>query len=211
MPHVAILYKQFQKRTFNAVWAKSCLYQFNSHIQKIRDECDVLVVPPEITKRSFNIDSLRVAAREICDVIMMQCKERFSFTKHLEASSLLFVDNFPSYIKNFPKESLEEAVAAYPCLEKNALKTELDCLYGREDLIGKKDSLITILENITSNNLQSEFPNTVNLLKILITTPMTSAEAERCFSTSLAMISTENQLISNMGDFNEKVFQYIFK
>ena len=226
MLHVAILYKQFQKRTLNAVWAKSCLEQFNFHIQKIRNECDTLVVPPEITKRSFNIDTLRVAAREVCDVIMMQCRERFSFTKHLEASSLLFVDNFPAYIETFPKESLEAAVAAYPCLEKNALKTELDCLYGREDLIGKKDSLITILENLTSNNLQSEFPNTVNLLKILITTPMTSAEAERCFSTlkriktflrstmvnerltGLAMISTENELISNMGDFNEKVIQY---
>ena len=55
---------------------------------------------------------------------------------------------------------------------------------------------------------------------------MTSAEAERCFSalkriktflratmlnerlTALAMISMENELISNMEDFNEKVIQY---
>ena len=92
--------------------------------------------------------------------------------------------------------------------------------------MAKKDSLITLLEKLLDNNLQSSFPNTVNLLKILITTPMTSAEAERCFSalkriktflratmlndrlTALAMISIENELLSNMEDFNEKVIQY---
>ena len=76
------------------------------------------------------------------------------------------------------------------------------------------------------NNLQSLFPNTVKLLNILITTSTTSTEAERCFSalkriktflratmlnerlTALAMISMENELISNMEDFNEKVIQY---
>ena len=157
---------------------------------------------------------------------MLQCKERFSFTKHLQASNLLCVENFPLYNDSFPKEYLEEAVAAYPCLEKAALETELSVLYERGDLIGKKDSLITLLEKLLDNNLQSSFPNTVKLLKILITTPMTSAEAERCFSalkriktflratmlnerlTALAMISMENELISNMEDFNEKVIQY---
>jgi hypothetical protein len=33
------------------------------------------------------------------------------------------------------------------------------------------------------NNLQDTFSETVSLLKILITTPMTTAESERCFST----------------------------
>ena len=86
----------FRKK--NAVWAKSCLNKFNVAIQKIRDNCDTLMVPPEITKRNFNIDTLRVNARGICDVIMMQCRERFSFTKHLEASNLLCIDKFPLYV-----------------------------------------------------------------------------------------------------------------
>ena len=226
MPHVNILYNQFQKRTFDAVWAKKCLNSFDTQIQIIRDGCDALVVPSELMKRNFNIDTLRVAAKEVCDVIMMQCSERFSFNKHLQASNLLCVDNFPSYVKEFPKNYLEEAVAAYPSLEKDALKNELSVLYRREDLMGKKDSLITLLEILRDNNLQSSFPNTVKLLKILITTPMTSAEAERCFSTlkriktflratmlnerlsALAMISTENELISEMNDFNERVIQH---
>ena len=183
-------------------------------------------MPSELMKRSFYIDPMRVAAKEVCDVIMMQCSERFSFNKHLQASNLLFVDNFPLYVKEFPNKCLEEAVAAYPSLEKDALKNELSVLYNRRDLMGEKDSLITLLEILIDNNLQSSFPNTVKLLKILITTPMTSAEVERCFSTlkriktflratmlnerlsALAMISTENKMISEMADFNETVIHH---
>ena len=74
-----------------------------------------------------------------------------------------------------------------------------------------------------SYNLQETFSETVSLLNILITTPMTTAEAERCFSTlkiittflrnsmgqerlnALAMLSMERDLVLNMRDFNEKV------
>ena len=90
----------------------------------------------------------------------------------------------------------------------------------------KKDSLISLLGRLVENNLQSTFENTVKLLKILITTPMTSAEAERCFSalkriktfvratmmnerlSALAMISSETKMISEMNDFNERVIQH---
>ena len=74
-----------------------------------------------------------------------------------------------------------------------------------------------------SYNLQETFSETASLLNILITTPMTTAEAERCFSTlkiiktflrnsmgqerlnALAMLSMERELVLNMRDFNEKV------
>ena len=74
-----------------------------------------------------------------------------------------------------------------------------------------------------SYNLQVTFSETVSLLNILITTPMTTAEAERCFSTLkriktflrnsmgqerlnvLAMLSMERELVLNIRDFNEKV------
>ena len=74
-----------------------------------------------------------------------------------------------------------------------------------------------------SYNLQETFSETVSLLNILITTPMTTAEAERCFSTlkriktflrnsmgqerlnALAILSMERELVLNMRDFNEKV------
>ncbi len=73
------------------------------------------------------------------------------------------------------------------------------------------------------NNLEEVFLETVALLKILITTPMTTAEAERCFSTlkriktflrnsmtqerlnALAMLSMEKRLVTEITDFNQKV------
>lgn len=76
-----------------------------------------------------------------------------------------------------------------------------------------------------SNNLEEVFSETVTLLKILITTPMTTAEAERCFSTlkriktflrnsmtqdrlnALAMLSMEKRLVTEMTDFNKNVIE----
>ena len=73
------------------------------------------------------------------------------------------------------------------------------------------------------NNLQSTFSEVVKLLKILITTPMSTAEAERCFSTlkriktvlcstmtndrlsALGMITIENKVTTDTIDFNEEV------
>ena len=70
------------------------------------------------------------------------------------------------------------------------------------------------------------FQKLSSLLTILITTPMTTAEAERCFSTlkriktflrstmanerltALAMISIENLMIAEMKDFNEQVINH---
>ncbi|KAJ4947566.1 hypothetical protein JOQ06_009601 [Pogonophryne albipinna] len=75
------------------------------------------------------------------------------------------------------------------------------------------------------NNLQSTFTETVSLLRILITTPLTTAESERCFSTlkrlktflrntmsqdrlnALAMLSMEKKLIRDIPDFNKKVIE----
>ena len=100
-------------------------------------------------------------------------------------------------------------------------------LYTRADiLLSKKYSLINLLQTLIDTNLQTSFPNTVKLLKILITTPMTSSEAERCFSTlkiiktclhatmlnerlsALAIISSENKLISRMSQFNDMVIDH---
>jgi len=80
-----------------------------------------------------------------------------------------------------------------------------------------------MLHTMIENNLQSTFSEVVKLLKILITTPMSTAEAERCFSTlkriktvlcstmtndrlsALGMITIENKVTTDTIDFNEQV------
>ena len=143
----------------------------------------------------------------------------------MEASQLLAVNNFSINNKKISDDELEHAVAAYPMLEKYKLKSELAVLYSRDDFC-KSEKIIDILNIINDNNLQSTFSETFKLLNILITTPMTTAEAERCFSTlkriktflrctmhnerlnALGMLTIENIMITEIKDFNEKVINH---
>ena len=85
------------------------------------------------------------------------------------------------------------------------------------------NTALSLLKSIHENNLQEALSETVSLLQIIITTPMTSAESERNFSTlkriktftrntmgeqrlnALAMLSIESELIHGLLDFNSKV------
>ncbi|GBN15150.1 hypothetical protein AVEN_138866-1 [Araneus ventricosus] len=82
---------------------------------------------------------------------------------------------------------------------------------------------ISLLQFIIENNLQTTFSETYKLLLIIVTIPMTTAEAEKCFSTikrvktflrstmsedrlsALAMLSIEKRMINVIPKFNEKV------
>ena len=73
------------------------------------------------------------------------------------------------------------------------------------------------------NNFVSVFPESVKLLNVILTTPIVSAEAERCFSTlkrvkscscnsmggerlnALCALTIEKQFISSIVNFNKKV------
>jgi hypothetical protein len=85
---------------------------------------------------------------------------------------------------------------------------------------------LALYQVLQRNNLHETLSETVALLNILITTPMTTAEAERCFSTlkriktflrnsmgqdrlnAVAMLSMERELVRNMPDFNERVIDH---
>ena len=76
------------------------------------------------------------------------------------------------------------------------------------------DPVVVLFQLFMENNLSEVFSETVTLLKIIITTPMTTAEAERGFSTlkrvktflrntmtqerlnALAMLSMEKRLVT---------------
>ena len=109
-------------------------------------------------------------------------------------------------------------------LNKSKLKTELSLIYKTPEF---KDcsGAVALYQVLMENNLQDTFSETVTLLKILITTPMTTAESERCFSTlkriktflrntmsedrlnALAMLSMEKKLVKDITDFNHRVIE----
>ena len=108
-------------------------------------------------------------------------------------------------------------------LDAVKLKTEFCVLYSRQD---RESGLVQLLALLNSGGLSLTFYEVVKLIKILITTLISTAEAERNFSilkkiktflrstmttervSSLAIISIENEMISGVTYFNESVIDH---
>ena len=162
--------------------------------------------------------------KEACDTVISQVEERFTKSDHLIAAKLIDCTLFPKFVQSFPEAELECAIKLWPITNKAKLKTELMSLYQHSEL-SKGNTALSLLKSIHENNLQEALSETVTLLQIIITTPMTSTESERNFSTlkriktftrntmgqqrlnALAMLSIENELIHGLFDFNSKVIE----
>lgn len=163
-------------------------------------------------------------AKEICDVVASKVKDRFSYTGHLEASILVDGTNFESFSKVFPQGKLDNVCLFYPMLVREKLKSELQIVYKRNDF-REKNGAFNLKTFLIENNLSDIFSETLKLLNIIITTPMTTAESERCFSTlkriksfmrstmtndrlnALAMMSISRDIVDRIADFDERVLE----
>ena len=67
-------------------------------------------------------------------------------------------------------------------LNGSKLRMEMSLIYGKDEFKSCCDA-VDLFQLFVDNNLSEVFSDTVTLLKIIITTPMSTAEAERCFST----------------------------
>ncbi|KAJ4432778.1 hypothetical protein ANN_21417 [Periplaneta americana] len=121
------------------------------------------------------------AANEVCDFIFTQANTRFQFIDYLILSSLLCQEKFECYKSSFPGNDLNVCVKLSPMFDKDKLKTELTVLYQRQEFRNISDA-VKLLQFLLSENLQASFSEVVELLRIAITIPMTTSEAERCFS-----------------------------
>lgn len=228
MPHVDLLFGKFQTRQIDAVVAKKCLLSFETKLTEIRNSItldDVIESSSSNSKRSKLDDSAEFSreAKEVIDIIICQAKERFSFTGHLVAASLFCSEEYNQYSTCFPEQKFKETIKSYPFFIEQKLRTELSVIYDTEEF--KSISGLLVLYDFISQNteLSETFSETLKLIKILITIPMASAEAERCFSTlkriktflrntmseerlsALAMLSKERDLIESIPDFNQRV------
>ncbi|XP_041846740.1 uncharacterized protein LOC121643403 isoform X2 [Melanotaenia boesemani] len=234
MPHVDMLYNQLQKRNIDSVYISEIIQRFIESMQAIREAVPSLAEgqedrrpehePPTKKRRTLGQDRQHHLATEVCDTIMCHAKKRFSFTKHLVSATLLQGDLFPQHSQTFPDSALDTTVEACPSLDKARLKTELSMIYGNEEFRSCSGAL-ALYQVLMENNLQDTFTETVSLLSILITTPMTTSESERCFSTlkriktflrnamgqdrlnALAMLSIEKKLTRDIPDFNTRVIE----
>lgn len=216
---------------------KNAISRFEENIQKERRNFDNFQneMPGEVTqcrqKRKRDDDTLlsRICvAKEVCDILIVCVKGRFEYKTHLNASLLFMSTEFPLYEKRFPQAYVDETIEAYPFLNKSKLQTELELIYKRTDfrsVIGA----VNLLQFIIDNNLEQIFSETFKLIRIIATIPMTSAEAERSFSTlkriktflrnsmaeerltALAMLSIEKKMVNQISNFNEEVIKVFMK
>uniref|UniRef100_A0A096M8U2 HAT C-terminal dimerisation domain-containing protein n=1 Tax=Poecilia formosa TaxID=48698 RepID=A0A096M8U2_POEFO len=215
-------------KVIDSVCIQESIQQFQQDIQKIRNSLHSMVgqssvgsSQPVKKRRTLSVEDHERIAAEVCDIILGHTRERFSFTNHLVSATLLQGDRFEQYNTAFPEDALSNTLKAYPVLNRGKLKTELTLIYSKEEFKACCGA-VGLLQLFMEKNLEEVFSETVTLLKILITTPMTTAEAERCFSTlkgiktflrnsmtqdrlnALAMLSMEKRLVTEMTDFNNK-------
>ena len=153
---------------------------------------------------------------------MVQCQERFGYSGHLVAASLLDSSLFDKFSSTFPAAAVTSTVQFYPFIDNAKLTSELKVIYSRQEF-RKSTGALSLLQLLVDNNLCGVFSETLKLCKLITTIPMASAEAERCFSTlkriktflrntmgadrlnSLAMLSMEKKLVRESTNFNTLV------
>nr|CAI5869884.1 unnamed protein product [Callosobruchus analis] len=149
-----------------------------------------------------------------------QIADRFSFNDHLGAAKLFDFRNSKTYTHTFPQQYFDKTVKAI--LDSVKLKSELSALYERDDMCDV-GGLLQLLVFISDNSLEKVLRETYKLLDIICTTPMSTAECERCFSTlkriktllrstmtenllnALAVLSIEKKFVQSIPDFDNKV------
>ncbi|KAE9522751.1 hypothetical protein AGLY_016860 [Aphis glycines] len=134
MPHIDCLYNNVQAKNTDAVQIQKSIDCFNKEILKIRDDmtniCEHISKHPDIeitSKRrrvEDNINSTKLAALKVCNVISIQAQSRFAFTKHLTAAKLFQNDKYEIYKNKFLLTILNITVECYPFFVQERSKTK---------------------------------------------------------------------------------------
>ncbi|XP_077295458.1 zinc finger MYM-type protein 1-like [Arctopsyche grandis] len=207
MPHVDILYTKLQLKDANALTVHEGVDTLIKTLRGKRDKLssidDLNFFPPQKRIKYYTANNI-IAAIEVCDYIASQIEERFKFTNHILSTEV------------------DKTVKAYPMLDKQRLKMELHALYELHHF-KNINSVYKIYNLFRDTGVGNSLIQVFAVLKIIVTTPMTTAEPERCFSalnsiksflrnsmgqdrlTALAMISIEKEMIGEIPDFNRKV------
>jgi hypothetical protein len=226
MPLIEMFYNILQKKVTTMVLVKEYLCKFCDNIRNIRNEISnspadgsVMCDLSKKRKRSVNKNACVI---ECCDIIIQQAEERFGKTEHLQCFNLVDPATFSDMKCTFPGDLCDSCEKYYPFIEAGKLKNELRIVYSSEEF--KNINYVSALYSfLIENNLQDTFSETVKMSNIVLTTPVATAESERCFSTlkrvktylrnkmgqdrlnALAVLTIEKEYIANIVNFNERV------
>lgn len=154
----------------------------------------------------------------MCDVIITEAKERFTFPGHIISSVLFSSDKFPEYERKFPTLLFTSTCEAFKFLIPSKLQSELETVYAAHEF-RTLPGVLALHQFLKENQLTDTFSEIVRLTEAI---PMSSSEAERCFSTlkriktflrntmsedrlsALALLSIEKKMIMDIPNFNQK-------
>ncbi|KAM4642041.1 uncharacterized protein O3C94_016410 [Discoglossus pictus] len=219
MHPVFILSTQFQQKDATPHFVSS-ICAIKNLIKEIRYK----LTEQSQLKGNTNFDNLDQIALHVCDIVITDVRERFAFTKHKVTAKLVQCDSFSKYDRSFPVDLLLDAVDNYPVLQKERLMSELFVVYERKEFSSLKDSSI-LLHTLLDKNLQDCLGETVKLLRIVLTTPGSTAEPRPSVPTwkkvktflrnthseemlnALAMLCIEKKMIDEIPDFNSQTIE----
>ena len=145
--------------------------------------------------------------------------------EHLAEFPLMNPKNFSNFARQFPRHLLATVSKFYPMINVGKLENELRCIYTNQTF-SNIASAYALNRFLGDNTLTTTFTASAQFLDIILTTPISSAEAERTFSTlkriktylrntmkqdrlnSLAVLSIRKDVISDMHDFNQRVIEH---
>ena len=237
LSHVDVLFNTFQSRTTSGVEASSVITDFKLTLGKIRQDIilqketdqesrDTSPTRNSAKRRRTNQPSLASAAIEVCDTLESQLSDKLDNSELIAAFCVVDPKRFEEFSHVFPTAHVNTFKRCFPFLEELKLSTELRVLYSNETFRAERASNASSLYRyVLECGLASTFPQAVQVLQIVLCTPVSSAEPERCFSTlkriktsfrnsmgqtrlnSLAVLSIHKEDIKKAAHFNQDVIE----
>ena len=178
--HVDVLYGAMQSRLIDGASVQSCISDFCNAVSGIRKTVQYNDSEGAL-RRGQTSQCLVLSAKECCDILINQIVDRLC-TGHLAAFALMNPKNFSNFARQFPPHLLVTVSKFYPVISVKKLVKELQCIYTNQ-IFSNIASTYALNRFIRDNTLAATFTATSQLLDIILTTPISSVEAERSFST----------------------------
>ncbi|XP_065665457.1 SCAN domain-containing protein 3-like [Hydra vulgaris] len=175
-------------------------------------------------KRNTSIELLIEDAKDACDKVIYEISDRFRSIEIFKSFSILDPKNFKFNRQHFPRNHIKNILTNYPMLSEVKLMSELTVLY--ENAVFSDIGTINALSQFMhENNLIETFSEVSKLIEIVLVTPVSTADAERCFGTlkriktllrnstvqdrlnALAVLSIHKDYLQDIDQFNQKVIE----
>ncbi|XP_065645406.1 uncharacterized protein LOC136075892 [Hydra vulgaris] len=231
LKHVDVLYNILQSSKSNTITIKEAFEKFELSINFVRNSItdnvsgSILNNCEEMHENRMNrktsIELLIEDAKDACDKVIYEISDRFRSIEIFNSFSYLDPKNFKFNRQHFPRNHIKNILTNYPMLSEVKLMSELTVLYENAVF----SDIGTLSQFMHENNLIETFSAISKLIEIVLVTPVSTADAERCISTlkrvktllrnstgqdrlnALAVLSMNKDHLQDIDQFNQKVIE----